>query len=147
MNLPPASNRCTLVATLILAAGFFVQAHAAGSGILRGSVLDPQGRAVAGAHITVRNADFNTARTLDSNGSGESAAPLRAAGSYTVTVEAAGFEPKKLTKINVNVGSAVRLTIRLQLATTTEEVTVRGRAATVEGNTVAPEVNRQEVEA
>ncbi|MBA3912725.1 MAG: TonB-dependent receptor, partial [Acidobacteriales bacterium] len=121
-------------------------AQAAGSGTIRGSVVDPQQRVIPGAQVTVRSNDFNTTRSLLSDASGDFVTPLLPAGTYTVKVEAAGFAPRTLSKVNLSVGSTIHLSVKLQLPQASEQVTVTGRAPTVEGNTVPPEVNKQEVE-
>ena len=43
---------------------------AAAKGSIGGTVIDPQGSAVAGAHTIVRNADFTSSRDLVTNENG-----------------------------------------------------------------------------
>ena len=77
-----------LVALLALftAGNLFAQ----GTGTLRGQVLDPSGAVVAGAIVTAKNANGQTA-TATSNSQGVYEIKGLAPGAYTLTVTAKGF--------------------------------------------------------
>ncbi|MGC1106655.1 MAG: carboxypeptidase regulatory-like domain-containing protein [Candidatus Acidiferrales bacterium] len=119
---------------------------AAANGAISGTVTDPQGKIVRGAKIIVRNTDLAFERTVETNENGNFDMPLLPPGTYAVGVEAQGFILARPLRVTVSVGSSVRLILQLSLAGTSQHVTVHGRAATVEGNTVAPAVNKQEAE-
>jgi Carboxypeptidase regulatory-like domain/TonB dependent receptor-like, beta-barrel len=118
----------------------------AANGALTGTVIDPQGKSVPGASINVRNIDLAFVRTIQSGADGTFSLALLPPGTYMVEAKAQGLVLARPLRVNVNVGSSVRLTLRLSLAGTSQQVTVRGRATSVEGNTVAPAVNKQEAE-
>jgi Carboxypeptidase regulatory-like domain/TonB dependent receptor-like, beta-barrel len=139
------------VATAVIALLAFTSVLAAQStsatGSIGGAVTDPQGKAVARAHVTIRNSDFSTERTAITNDHGDFAVALLPAGIYTVRVKAAGLSLPRPLRVTVNVGSSVHLNLRLQLARSRQVVTVTGRRPTLEGNTVPPAVNKQAVSA
>ena len=59
---------------------------------LKGRVADSSGAAVAGVKVEVKNPGTNIAVTTVTDGAGQYAAPFLKPGSYSVTVEAAGFK-------------------------------------------------------
>ncbi len=115
----------------------------AAKGVISGAVTDPQGSAVAGAQVTIRSADFTSARTLVTSSSGTFTAAMLDPGAYTIAVKASGFVLKKPARVTLGVGSSVQLTIRLGVAGTSQNITVSGRGPTVEGNTLPPAVNKE----
>jgi hypothetical protein len=133
------------IVSLVLVGSIQAQTGAA-NGSISGKVVDPQKRAVANAKVTIKNTDFGTSRTLTSDPEGNFVAISLFAGNYSVQAEAQGFKEKKLPRVALSVGSSVRLELQLVVAGISQQITVTGRAPNVEGNTVAPEVNKQEVE-
>src|SRR5215475_5850358 len=122
----------------VLCLNVYCTAQSVASGRLSGTVLDPHHRVIAGAKVTIRNADFSWQRVLTSDASGNFVAISLPAGTYAIQAEAHGFKPKKANRVLVSVGSSVRLNLQHEVAGSSSEVTVTGRAPTVEGNTVAP---------
>ena len=135
--------RALLPVLIVLASSAGWAQSAASRGVISGTVTDPQGNTVAGAHVTIRSADFTSARTLTTSDTGAFTAALLPAGVYTVEVTAPGFKLKKPARVTLGVGSSVRLDIRLGVAGTSENVTVTGHGPTVEGNTLPPAVNKE----
>src|ERR1700678_3229095 len=118
-------------ALLLIASSSSTLAQSASAlGTISGEVTDQQGNAVAGAQITVRSADFSSARRLTTSDSGSFTATLLNPGVYTVEVRAPGFVLKKPARVTVGVGSSVQLTIKMGVAGTSENVTVKGHGAT-----------------
>ncbi|HCZ32330.1 MAG TPA: hypothetical protein DHV93_01965, partial [Holophagaceae bacterium] len=99
-----------LVALLVAAAPLMAQGVSAQLG---GRVLDPAGAAVAGATVVIRNGETGLTRTVQTNGEGRYMATLLPVGPYTVTVTKAGFQTAGNVKVNLNLGDAAPLTIRL----------------------------------
>jgi len=71
-----------------------------GSSSIRGIVSDPNGQPVAGASVTLTNAEKNFSRTQNTNDSGSYVFSAVPPGSYELTVEFSGF--KKASVYNIN---------------------------------------------
>src|SRR5580704_1090968 len=97
---------------------------ASAKGVISGTVSDQQGAAVAGAKVTIRSADFTSARTLITSETGGFTAAMLNSGAYTIEVKAPGFVLKKPARVTLGVGSSVQVTIRLGVAGTKQDVTV-----------------------
>src|ERR1700742_5266375 len=79
---------------------FFASSVAmAQSAVIRGSVLDPSGAAIAGTHITLSS--HGTGRTTASDASGNYQFSSLPAGIYTLTIMASGFGPYENSSIHV----------------------------------------------
>ncbi|WP_243293546.1 TonB-dependent receptor [Geothrix mesophila] len=100
----------SLVALLVAAAPIMAQGV---STQLGGRVLDNQGAGVAGATVVIRNAETGLTRTLQTSAEGRYLATLLPVGPYTVTVTKAGFQTASNVKVNLNLGDAAPLTIKL----------------------------------
>ena len=98
---------------------------------------------MAGAQVTIRSADFSSARKVVTNGDGIFSAALLNAGAYTVEVKAPGFVLKEPARVALGVGSSVSLKIQMGVAGTSENVKVTGHGPLVEGNTLPPAVNKE----
>ena len=132
-----------MLACLLAYSSTALAQSAASRATISGTVTDPQGKAVAGAQVTIRSSDFTSARTLTTSDTGTFTAPLLNPGAYTVEVSAPGFRLKKPARVTLGVGSSVQLTIQLGVAGTSENVTVAGHGPTVEGNTLPPAINKE----
>ncbi|MBK8790489.1 MAG: carboxypeptidase regulatory-like domain-containing protein [Holophagaceae bacterium] len=100
----------SLVALLVAAAPLMAQGVSAQLG---GRVLDTKGSAVAGATVVIRNGETGLTRTLQTSNEGRYMATLLPVGPYTVTVTKAGFQTAANIKVNLNLGDAAPLTIKL----------------------------------
>ena len=116
---------------------------AAAKGSISGTVTDPQGNAVPGAQITIRNTDFGSVRSLVADDNGSFSTAMLIPGAYTVEVKASGFSLKKPARVTVGVGGSVQLTIWLGLPPVSQSVTVTAHGPTLEGNTLPPAINQQ----
>ncbi len=85
-------------------------------GVIQGTVSDQQGSAVVGAQITIRSADFTSARNLVTSDTGQFTAAMLSPGAYTVEVKAPGFSLKKPARVTLGVGSTVQIAIKLGVA-------------------------------
>src|ERR1700691_3833269 len=96
---------------------------AAAAGQIVGQVLDPSSGAVAGAEVTVRNANTNYTRTATTDGEGRYAIPELPLGPYEVAIKAAGFATgaqEAYVSLGASVSSNFHLSV--QSATQTTEV-------------------------
>jgi hypothetical protein len=133
----------TFFAMLLLASLGHGQSAAA-AGTISGVVADVTGAAIPGAIVTIKNTDFTFTRALVTDGLGSFTATFLPPGAYTVEVKATGFQMKRPARVALGVGSSVQVNVRLEIPQTRQEVTVTGTAPTVEGQTTAPAVNKQE---
>jgi len=111
--------------------------------VISGTVTDQVGAAIPGAHVTVKSADFSSTRALVTSDTGAFTAAMLNPGVYTVEVKAPGFMLKKPARVTLGVGSSVQISIRLGIAGKSENVSVSAHGPTVEGNTLAPAVNKE----
>ncbi|HYX53779.1 MAG TPA: carboxypeptidase regulatory-like domain-containing protein [Candidatus Limnocylindrales bacterium] len=130
---------------LFLCSGSSAQSTAANA-TLNGVAVDPQGHPVPRATISIKSADFSSVRTVISNSDGHFTAPFLPSGAYLVQAQAPGFEMKKPLRITLSGGGSITVNLQLSVASRTEQVTVSGKGATVEGNTAAPESNLSEAQ-
>ena len=82
-------------------------------GTIAGTVTDPNGAAVPGASVTVKNIGTNIANTVTSNDEGAYTVPFLQPGAYTISATGSGFKTTTIENIKVQVDD--RLTIDLQL--------------------------------
>src|SRR6266446_1620781 len=120
------------IRTLALVA--FALTHFAGTssfaqtfrGTILGSVTDSSGAAVPGATVTIKNVDTGLVRTVTTSDDGSYAAPELPIGTYSVSVEKAGFKLGVVTGIKVEVSSERRADVALQAGQVAETVEVSG---------------------
>jgi len=89
------SVAAVLIPTFVLAQSF--------RGAIRGQITDPSGSVVAGAKVTAKNVDTGLTRETITTGEGTFVLAELPAGTYTVTVNAAGFA-QVAQNVVVNVG-------------------------------------------
>src|SRR6266436_1093653 len=95
-------------------------------GTILGSVTDSSGAAVPGATVTIKNVDTGLVRTVSTSDDGSYSAPELPIGTYSVSVEKAGFKLGVVTGIKVEVSSERRADVALQLGQSAQTVEVRG---------------------
>ncbi len=111
---------CYLAMMLGWCCGAYGQVSSAQVG---GVVTDHSGAVIAGAHVTLVNTGTGASRSVETNGTGEFIIPAVDPGSYTVTVDAAGFE-KAVNTVTLNVGDKKSLRFPLAVGAATQSVTV-----------------------
>src|SRR6058998_413356 len=111
--------------------------HAQVTASVSGRVEDSTGAAVPGANVTVTSAETGAARTLRSDETGSYRVLSLAVGRYEVKAEAAGFKSALQTGINLNVGEAAVVNLRLEVGAIQDEVTVTGEAPLVNTTTAS----------
>ena len=95
-----------------------------GKSSVRGSVLDPQGQAVAGANVTLTSVETNATRTQTTNDKGAFIFDLISPGAYRIEVEATGFKKSVLSEVRALVDKPTSLDIQLEVGNVTESVNV-----------------------
>ena len=101
-----------------------------------GAVLDQNGGAVAGVHLTLLNLDQGLNRGTTTNDNGYYSVPLLQPGRYVVTAQKDGFAIAEIENVTLHVGDVLGLNIRLQVSATPVQIQVSGKAQQVE--TVSP---------
>ncbi|HET6220322.1 MAG TPA: TonB-dependent receptor [Acidobacteriaceae bacterium] len=108
---------------------FFFVSLAAGQGVsgrLQGTIQDPSGAVITGAHVVVTNQDTGQSVALTSNDQGTYLADLLSPGTYRVEVDAPGFQ-KVVSNANVvTVDNVARVDVTLQPGTASQSVEVTG---------------------
>lgn len=90
---------------------------------LSGTVKSSSDQGVAGATVVIRNTETGFVRTVQTDGGGRYMATALPVGPYTVSITKAGFHSASNIKINLNLGDAAPLNVKLALeSTTTVEV-------------------------
>ena len=111
-----------------------IQAQTKGS--LSGTVTDATGAVVPGASVTLSNAATGTSVKTTTGDNGVFNFTAVDPGTYTVTVENAGFKKAVANNIVVNVSAPAQVTIALEAGQVTETVTVTGAQDVI--NTSSP---------
>jgi Carboxypeptidase regulatory-like domain len=132
----PAMKRCGSRLTVLLAAFFVIfAAHAfAQEATIVGTVTDPSGAAVPNATITVTNVETGQVRNLTSSSDGQYVAPDLHIGRYTVRAQGAGFKVVEQKDVVLNVNDRARVDFKLQVGSTTEQITVEAAAIAVQAD-------------
>ena len=104
-------------------------------GTNNGTVMDPSGRAVPGASVTIINGATKDVRSLTSGEGGEFNFTAIVPGSYSLKAERSGFKTLERTGVVVSANERVSLgELQLQLGSVGETVTVAADAVHVETN-------------
>lgn len=116
---------------LALTSGAFAQSQAT-TGVIEGTVVDPDGGVLPGASVTLRNTATNFEQVATTNGEGRFRALLLPLGPYRITVSLEGFATLVREGIDLAVGQTVNLSLPLQLGGIEQEITVTAEAPVVE---------------
>ncbi len=102
--------------------------------LLRGTISDPQGKAIAEAVVKLSNAKTGVSRQVLTSANGEYQFLQLSPGAYDVAVEMPGFSRLNRSDINLPVNTPTTLDLHMEIGKTTDTVTVSAEASTV--NTV-----------
>jgi hypothetical protein len=105
------------------------------TGVVQGTVSDPQGAAVADAAVEVRNAAINLSRSAQTDAAGRFVFLQLAPGTYTLTVKKPGFATLLQEGLTVRVGQTVNLPLALKVSSVDETVTVTGTSVVDDSKT------------
>jgi hypothetical protein len=123
-----------IVVAVVMGSAVYVAAQVA-SGKVVGTVRDSSGAAVAGAKITVTNAETNVSRTMVAGSSGDYVATELQPGTYTMIAEREGFKKAVQAPFNLDVNQVVRVDFTLSVGSINETVTVTAAEPLVESET------------
>jgi hypothetical protein len=95
-------------------------------GTILGTVTDSSGAAIAGAAVAVKNVNTGLSRTVSTSEDGTYSVPELPIGTYTVTVEKAGFKQGVVSGLQVEVSSQLRADVALQTGEVSQRIEVTG---------------------
>jgi hypothetical protein len=134
---PLKGIRITFIAALLIACGAAIGSAQEFRGSITGRVVDNNGAAVANAAVTITNAANNVPSSTTTNGDGDYTALYLTPGSYSVTVEAAGFKKSTRQNIEVRVGDKLQIDLQLEVGSVSDTVNVTSDAPLLETNTAS----------
>jgi hypothetical protein len=106
---------------------------------ISGTIEDPNGSVLPGATVTARNAGTSLVRVGTTGVQGRYVIAGLPPGTYEIRAELSGFKPHVRREIQLTVGQALVLNIRLEIGGVSEEVTVSGDTSVV--NTSSAELS------
>jgi Carboxypeptidase regulatory-like domain/TonB dependent receptor len=117
---------------------------------IQGSVLDPSGEAIPDAKVTVLAKETGLSQQGVSDANGVYSVSRLAPGSYSITVEKAGFKRKVLDNVQISAEQITAINVTLDVGQITESVTVNGDelpAIDTESGVIAGTVTAQQIQA
>jgi hypothetical protein len=117
-------------------------------GSITGKVVDPDGLALPGATVTVKEQDTGFTRTAVTASNGAYTVPNLDPGRYTVSVAMSGFSSVSRKDQVLNAGNALTLDLKMLGVGLSESVTVEGQAPLVETtkSAVGGSLSKSEIE-
>src|SRR6266480_6424132 len=95
------------------------------TGTVKGTVVDPEGRAVAGATVIIISQERATESRVTTGDDGNFSIPSLVPGKYNLSIEpTAGFKKKAVTDVDVRLGDNSLGNVALELGSPSETVTV-----------------------
>ena len=119
-----------VVSVLAIVIAPTVRGQATGS--FSGNVTDKSGAGISGAAMSVTSQETGQVRAVKTDDTGHYLVPLLPVGTYTVHVEAAGFQGAETRNLRLQVDEARELDFTLVPATVVQSVAVSADAVTVE---------------
>src|SRR5262245_7600535 len=106
------------------------------TGSLLGAVRDSNGSKIAGAKVTITDAEKKAVvRVVTTNEDGEFSAPLLQAGIYDIAVEVAGFKKRVERGVKLDLNQRRSVDMVLDVGAVSEVVTVEASAIAIETST------------
>ena len=136
-----------VLCVLLLSLGVFAQSQAT-TGLIQGTVVDPNGAIISGATVNVKNTETGFERTVTSNSDGFFSAPLLPLGKYRVTTTASGFSNSVLENVEVSVGQTLSLKIEMKIGggVKTVDVSAEGEGVETSRTELSTQINERSVE-
>jgi hypothetical protein len=106
-------------------------------GALRGTVMDQNGGALAGAKVTLVNEGTNTQRATLTEAGGDFVFSEVVPGTYSVVTEAPGFKKFERKSVIVGTQQQVAVSVKLELGQVTESIQVTEAAPLIESTTAS----------
>jgi len=137
MDRPLPANLFRPVAALILVTvAFSTGLHAQSTATIRGTVTDASGAVVVGATVVLHNQETDLERSMATNSSGSYEFPAVPIGTYQLQVRAKGMRSEVLTGLLLHVSQIVVQNVQLEVAQTSEVITVSSEAPVIDAGTM-----------
>jgi hypothetical protein len=111
-------------------------AWAQSTATLSGTITDPSGAVVAGAHVTVHSTATGVDRMFITDAAGIYIVPSLQPGDYRVQATASGFSAFTFEKVTLNVDQKATANMQLSVPTAGETVLVSGSSTQIESQTI-----------
>ena len=133
---------------IALTCGSAMAQTAVNSGLIRGLTADGSGAVIPNATITLVSRATGTAAIRTSNSAGMFVFPAQPVGRYSMEVKADGFRTQVVNGVDVQVGQATSVNVRLQPGAGSESMTVIGESPLLrtEESDLSSVVNREMLE-
>jgi hypothetical protein len=95
-----------------------------GAAAVEGAIVDPDGKGIPGAAVTIRNVETGYSRSVTTDATGHFRAAAMPVATYVIDAKADGFALLHQAGVELRVGQTEHLTLALTVAPVTEEVTV-----------------------
>ncbi|HEX8137020.1 MAG TPA: carboxypeptidase-like regulatory domain-containing protein [Pyrinomonadaceae bacterium] len=109
-------------------------------GSITGQVTDPNGAALPGASVTLKNVETNSETTVAATEDGTYSFPLVQPGKYTLTVTQEGFNTQVRENIEVAVAAKLTLDVKMEIGVAATVTTV-AESSVIDTGTVATGTN------
>jgi len=118
-------SKC-LIRVIVCSVFLSTAAHAQYRASIQGVVTDPQGAAISGTTLTLKNLQTNQTLTTTTDENGIYNFNALPPNQYSLTVEKTGFKKKVLDHVGVIAEQANALNIQLEVGDVTQSITVSG---------------------
>jgi len=102
------------------------------NGSIRGQVTDQAGTAVSAAKVTIENAQTGFNREMETNEDGYYVFPNLPLGSYTVSIQKAGFNTERHPDVILDAGTEATIDAQLKIGSVSTSIEVSGGAPVVD---------------
>jgi hypothetical protein len=110
---------------VMLACGIAVNAQTQiTTGTIEGTVADTNGAVVPGARVEIKNLDTGFSRELTTDEGGRFVALALPPGKYSITISKQGFATAVAESVNLTVGQALSLPVKVNISQVEERVTI-----------------------
>ena len=92
------------------------------TGTITGQVIDPSGAVVVGANVIAENTATAVKTSAQTNGSGVYTIRFLSIGTYTVSIDATGFSPEKISPFTLDIDQSVKVDATLKIGTSSTVV-------------------------
>ena len=115
---------------LLASAGLYAQQNSE----ITGTVVDNQGAAIPGAHVSITATATGFVNDTDTNAAGIYNFPALNLGTYDMKVEAKGFTTAVHKGLQVNISQVLRYDVPMSVGSVSETVTISATALTVQSD-------------